>query len=81
MYAALAIASFFLLWGVSWRVATLACKKNGALQPAALGFLIVLLPMSVVFSVGMYQWKIVMHGMQAPVAQVPLSKLISTSGS
>ncbi len=81
MYAALAIASFFILWGLAWWVAAWICKRNGALQPVALGFLVVMLPMSVVFSVGMYQWKIVMHGMKAPVAQVPLSKLVSTSGS
>ncbi len=81
MYAVFAVVSYFVLWGLAWWIATLVCKKNGALQPVALGFLVVLLPMSVVFSVGMYEWKVRMNGMKPPVAQVPLKSLISTSNS
>ncbi len=78
MYLALAVVSYFVLWGLAWWVAALVCKKNGALQPVALGFLVVLLPMSVVFSVGVHQWKVMKYG-AAPAAQVPLSRLLSTS--
>jgi len=81
MYVAFAVVSYFVLWGLAWWIATIICRKNGALQPVALGFLVVLLPMSVVFSVGMYEWKLRMQGLEPPVAQVPLKALMSMGKS
>lgn len=81
MYAVFAVVSYFVLWGLAWWIATIACKKGGALQPVALGFLVVLLPMSVVFSVGMYQWKIHMQGMKPATPQIPLKAIVSSSNS